>query len=253
MGITPGSAEQRFPGFDVLDQAHTWDSVTAGLVLGRLGPVQPLRFFSPEEEPTARALVDRLLAQDDDPKIPVLEVIDLRLLEHQGDGYRYENMPEDGEAWRRSVAGLDTDARAACGRPFWDIETTEQMRIVEAVNKLDDDWHGMPAARVFSLWLRYGCSAFYSHPWAFSEIGFGGPAYPRGYKNLGLNRRENWEVAERDAKDPIPWVKRVEQARQRHADALPGATSGRGIDSSQAQDGQEPAAGRGASDGDTRT
>ena len=253
MEITPGSAEPRFPGFDVLDQAHTWDSVTAGLVLGRLSPVQPLRFFSPEEEPTARALVDRLLAQDDDPKIPVLEVIDLRLLERQGDGYRYENMPEDWEAWRRSVSGLDADARAATGRPFWDIETTEQMRIVEAVHELDDDWHGMPAARVFSLWLRYACSAFYSHPWAFSEIGFGGPAYPRGYKNLGLNRRENWEVAERDAKDPIPWVKRVEQARQRHADALPGAASRRGIDSSQTQDGQEPAAGLEASDGDART
>jgi hypothetical protein len=253
MGITPGSAEQRFPGFDVLDQAHTWDGVTTGLVLGRLGPVQPLRFFSPDEEPTARALVDRLLAQDDDPKIPVLEVIDLRLLERQGDGYRYENMPEDWEAWRRSVFGLDTDARAACGRPFWDIETTEQMRIVEAVHELDDDWHGMPAARVFSLWLRYACSAFYSHPWAFNEIGFGGPAYPRGYKNLGLNRRENWEVAERDAKDPVPWVKRVEQARQRHADALAGAASRRGIDSSQTQDGQEPAAGLEASDGDART
>ena len=28
-------------------------------------------------------------------------------------------------------------------------------------------------------------SAFYSHPWAWNEIGFGGPAYPRGYARLG--------------------------------------------------------------------
>ena len=75
MGTTPGSAEQRFPGFDVLAQAHTWDSVTTGVVLSRLTPVQPVGFFSPEEEPTARALVDRLLGQEDDPKIPVLEMI----------------------------------------------------------------------------------------------------------------------------------------------------------------------------------
>ena len=230
MSTTPGSAEERFLGFDVLDQAHTWDSVTTGVVLGRLGPVQPIRFFSPEEEPTARALLDRLLAQDDDPKIPVLEMIDMRLLERQGDGYRYENMPEDWEAWRRSIAGLDADARANYGQPFWDITATKQMQIIEAVQALDGDWHGMPAPLVFSLWLRYACSAFYSHPWAFNEIGFGGPAYPRGYKNLGVDRRENWEVAERTARDPVPWVKQAEEARHRHDDALAAGDSEKDTD-----------------------
>ena len=28
----------RFPGFDVLDEVHRWDEVTAGVVLGRLRP-----------------------------------------------------------------------------------------------------------------------------------------------------------------------------------------------------------------------
>jgi hypothetical protein len=232
MGTTPGAAEQRFPGFDVLAQAHTWDTVTTRVVLSRLGPVQPVGFFSPEEEPTARALVDRLLGQDDDPKIPVLEMIDLRLLERQGDGYRYEDLPEDGQAWRRSVAGLDADARAAYGQPFWDVTASAQMQIIEEVRKVEGDWHGMPASRVFSLWLRYACSAFYSHPWAFNEIGYGGPAYPRGYKNLGLDRRENWEVAERDAKDPVSWETRAEGARRRHAEFLAGGLSGEDNDES---------------------
>jgi hypothetical protein len=236
MGTTPGSAEQRFPGFDVLAQAHTWDRVTTRVVLSRLGPVQPVEFFSSEEEPTARALVDRLLGQDDDPKIPVLEMIDQRLLERRGDGYRYEDMPEDWDAWRRSVAALDADARATYGQPFWDVTATAQMQIIEEVRKLEGDWHGMPAARVFSLWLRYACSAFYSHPWAFNEIGFGGPAYPRGYKNLGLNRRENWEVAERDAEDPVPWAERTEDVRRRHTEALAGSFSGEDTDEPRTHD-----------------
>ena len=63
--------------------------------------------------------------------------------------------------------------------------------------------------------MRYACTAFYSHPWAWNEIGFGGPAYPTGYKNLGVERREPWEVAERDATDPVPWARRVERARDR--------------------------------------
>ena len=52
--------------------------------------------------------------------------------------------------------------------------------------------------------MRYACTAFYSHPWAWNEIGFGGPAYPRGYKNIGLDRREPWEGPEVGAHDPKP-------------------------------------------------
>lgn len=55
----------------------------------------------------------------------------------------------------------------------------------------------MTASQVWSLWTRYGCTAFYAHPLAWNEIGFDGPAYPRGYKNLGVDRLEGIEV--RDA------------------------------------------------------
>ena len=67
----------------------------------------------------------------------------------------------------------------------------------------------MPAKHVWSLWTRYACAAFYSHPWAWNEIGFGGPAYPRGYKNIGVDEREPWEVPKRPRVDPEP----IESAR----------------------------------------
>jgi len=87
---------------------------------------------------------------------------------------------------------------------------------MSGVFRTGDRWHHLPAARVWSLWMRYACAAFYSHPWAWNEIGFGGPAYPRGYANLGLDAREHWEVREVDARDPVPWAERVEAARRRH-------------------------------------
>jgi hypothetical protein len=203
MGTTPGFAEQHFPGFDVLDQSRTWDLVTSGVVLSRLGPPAPLRFFSYAQEPTARALVDRLLAQDSDPRVPVIEMIDQRLVERQGDGYRYKDMPDDWEAWSASIDALDADAHERAGRPFSDLERTDQIELVEHVRAVEGTWHRLPASRLFALWMRYACDAFYSHPWSWNEIGFGGPAYPRGYKNLGLGRREAWEVAERHPLDPV--------------------------------------------------
>jgi hypothetical protein len=79
-GTTPGD-QGRFAGYDVLAQLSTWDEVTAGVVLRRLGPPQPLRFFSPAEQATATALLDHLLDQWDEPKVPVLAMIDQRLVE----------------------------------------------------------------------------------------------------------------------------------------------------------------------------
>ncbi len=167
-----------------------------------------------------RQLLDRLLAQDNDPRVPVFEVIDQRLADRQGDGYRYEDMPEDPEAWRRSVAALESDAHAAVGICFADLDPQGQRDIIERVRLCEGEWHGLPAKRVFSLWMRYACGAFYAHPWAWNEIGFGGPAYPTGYKHLALDGRENWEVRERDAEDPLPWVTRAEAAKKRHASGL---------------------------------
>ncbi len=38
--------------------------------------------------------------------------------------------------------------------------------------------------------------AYYAHPTAWSEIGWGGPASPRGYVRLDSNERDPWEAAE---------------------------------------------------------
>lgn len=216
MAALPGGSESRFPGFDVLDEAGAWDEVTRETVLARCGPLGSLRFFSSIEEPTARALVDLLMGQGEPPRVPVLELIDQRLATGQGDGYRYSDLPEDPAAWRSSLANLDDEAADRHGRPFAALEREDQAALLEAIRELDGSWRGLPAKRIFGLWVRYACSAFYSHPLAWNEIGFPGPAYPRGYANLGLGRREHFEVEERDASDPVPWTARAEAARARH-------------------------------------
>ncbi len=215
-GATPGGSDH-FPGFDVVGRSGSWDPVTTDVVLARLGPPPPLRFFTPTEEAAARPLLDRLLAQDDEPKVPVFELIDARLAEREIDGWRYADMPDDGDAWKQTMHALDDDASdRSPGCVFATLGRQPQLELLESI-RTAEHWHGLPAGRVWSLWMRYACAAFYSHPWAWNEIGFGGPAYPTGYKNLGVDGREGWEVAERDALDPEPWARRLEAARRRHA------------------------------------
>ena len=124
-------------------------------------------------------------------------------------------MADDTEAWHRSLGALDEEAADRFGRRFAQLSLDPQGQLVQAVQDADR-WHGFVASHLWSLWTRYACAAFYSHPWAWNEIGFGGPAYPRGYKNLGVGRLEPWERRETGAVDPVPWARRVEAAKRAH-------------------------------------
>jgi hypothetical protein len=68
-------------------------------------------------------------------------------------------------------------------------------------------WDELPPKKAWSVVTRAILSAFYSHPWAWNEIGFGGPAYPRGYARFGVGQREEWEGAAATDVDPVPEVK----------------------------------------------
>ncbi|MFD1213298.1 gluconate 2-dehydrogenase subunit 3 family protein [Arthrobacter sp. GCM10027362] len=200
-GFTPGG---RYPGFSTLAQARHWDPATAAVVMARLGRPADIRFFTPAEEAVARALFDQLLDQHAEPRVPVVNLVDARLAEEETDGWHYEDMPRDGEAWKASLAALDQEAHARWDRGFAEVSRIRQARLLHEIQELHNgQWHGFPADRLWSLWTRYACTAFYAHPWAWDEIGFAGPAYPRGYKNLGVDRLEPFEVRDtRPNEDP---------------------------------------------------
>jgi hypothetical protein len=203
----PGAAG-RFPGFGALSQVRHWDDVTAAVVTARVGPPPDVKFFTKSEESCARALLNLLTGQnepDDALAIPVLEMIDARLEAGETDGWRYADMPEDGQAWRDTLSYLDADADRRCGTLFADAPKADQKALIQAVQELKSaDWHGLPAAHVWSLWTRYACTAFYAHPFAWSEIGFPGPAYPRGYKNVGVGKLEPFEAGDaQPSEDPV--------------------------------------------------
>jgi Gluconate 2-dehydrogenase subunit 3 len=221
-GRTPNSTTPRFPGFDVLDEVERWDAVTAGVVLARLAPPPEPSVFTQAQQATAEALCDQLLAQHEEPRIPVAALIDVRLAAGETDGWHFADLPPDVEAWQQTLGFLDEDAGEIAGVTFGELSLPQQAGCVSSVQQRGkQSWHGFPAHQVWSLWTRYACAAFYSHPWAWNEIGFPGPAYPRGYKNLGLDAREGFETTDAMNTDPVPWAARAEAAKQRQAASLP--------------------------------
>ena len=203
-GITPQMAG-RYPDFNVLDQLGHWDEATRRVVLERVERVPPIRFFTRAEVATLGSFCDAVMAQDREPKIPVLNMVDAKLFAGQLDGFQHADMPDDRETWRLAAKGLDAVARQHGCDDFPSASQEVQEKIVGAFHKGElrgEVWDELNPSQAWSVLMRSVLSAFYSHPWAWNEIGFGGPAYPRGYARFGLGQREEWEGApafERDA------------------------------------------------------
>ncbi|HZE03584.1 MAG TPA: gluconate 2-dehydrogenase subunit 3 family protein [Solirubrobacteraceae bacterium] len=206
-GITPQMIG-RYPDFDVLASEASWDETTKNVVKQRLAQHGPLRFFTPEEEPALRAFCDVTTAQDAEPRIPLAEMVDAKFADGKLDGYRYDDMPEDPQTWRLVLRGLDEQARDAGASGFADLALEDQQRIVQAFSQGElsgGAFDELNVTRAWSVCMRAILSEFYSHPWAWNEIGFGGPAYPRGYMRLGQGMEvlEPFERPGASDRDPV--------------------------------------------------
>jgi Gluconate 2-dehydrogenase subunit 3 len=205
----------RYPDYDVMENAENWDEATRRVVEGRLQPSGQLRFFTAQEEPTVRALCDVVTAQDAEPRVPVAEMVDEKLATGRLDGYRYANMPRDTDTWRLVLRGLDETAAGRYGRdsfPACDLQAQEAIVAALAAGSLSGGaWDELDCARAFSVCVRAIVAAFYSHPWAWNEIGYGGPAYPEGYMRLGpTSVLEPHERPGATAEDPVRVARELE-------------------------------------------
>lgn len=224
-----------YPGHSTLAQQDFWDEATRALVLARVHEVPPLRFFSPYEQPTARALFDRVLPQEDRDeahRIPILNYVDERLYERRLDGYRFEDMPDEPWAHRLGLRGVEAIARHLHGRRFDELDAVSQEEILASIRDGRPAaghfiWEQMNVRHYWNLVVQDAATAYYAHPWAWDEIGFGGPAYPRGYMRLERGMREPWEVDERRYDWEPPAGTRSAELRDPHHE-LSGAYHGQG-------------------------
>ena len=152
-----------------------------------------------------------VMAQDREPKIPVLNMVDAKLFAGHLDGFRYADMPDDRETWRLAALGLDAAARQHGSTEFASAPWEVQRQVVDAFSQGQlhgEAWDELNPKRAWSVVMRAVLSTFYSHPWAWNEIGFGGPAYPRGYARFGVGQRESWEGAPAFEEDPVQDARR---------------------------------------------
>lgn len=200
--ITPG----RYPGYDVMSKRDgpSWNDKTREVIDARLATPDQPSFFSEAEWRTLKALCSRVMPQPGArPLVPIAAYVDRGLSEGKTKGYRLAGMPQPAEAWRRALAALDEVADRQYGRLFATLTEQDQDALLTRMADGSfeaDAMRGMPPETFWTSHVIHDVvGSYYAHPAAWSEIGWAGPASPRGYVRLGLDRRDAWEPAEAGA------------------------------------------------------
>lgn len=140
------------------------------------------RTLAPEPFATLVALVDRLRPPYPRPTAREIALrIDRRLTDGTGDGWRYDALPPDPEAYAKGLAALAQEGPLDDGliRRLQRGETTAEWP-VSPVRFLQD---------LLSEVVTYA----YSQPEVQDAIGYVGYADAKGWHDIGLGQKEEWE------------------------------------------------------------
>lgn len=198
--------ESLYPDYDVLEKwnSPSWNEQTRAVVAERLGHVPSREFLDVLQYATLEAVCDRVLPQPERSvreKVPIAPWIDQKLKCNETTGTRYVPLPRLQDCWRQSLDAIEAEAQHRFHRSFHALDPAEQDIILHAMNDGEvqaPNWgKQLPAQMVLrKVLLPDIVTIYYAHPAGWSEIGFGGPASPRGYLRLGTNRHDPWEGEE---------------------------------------------------------
>jgi hypothetical protein len=154
-------------------------------------------FFDAPMFATLRAVCARLIPQPERArKIDVAVCIDKRLACDMSDGWRYNTMPPDGEAYRLGLQALNASAQELQSVDFVRLDEASANQLLHLVRDNQApgaNWSALSPARFFEELLAEATESYYSHPLAQEEIGYAGMADADGWTRITLNDLEAWE------------------------------------------------------------
>lgn len=193
-----------YPEYNILNLVDEWDSHTKEIVLKRLGPFSKYEYFSEWELLILRAVIKNIIFENRDEIIDwIVFHLDNKMTSGIGEDQRKTGLPPEDMLFREGLAAIDLSARHKYDKGFTELDEDKQFALISGLQlgqlpKLSQ-WSRVPQKELFKKLLLEIVSAYYSHPEVWSEIGYGGPAYPRGYVRVEYGLTDPWE-ARRDGK-----------------------------------------------------
>ncbi|SEU03959.1 gluconate 2-dehydrogenase subunit 3 family protein [Hymenobacter actinosclerus] len=159
------------------------------------------QFFDADTYRLLQAVAARIYPQPDrETPIALAPGVDARLLKGDADGWRYDSMPPDREAYRLGLGGINQAAQAQFQQSFLELDAPRQdqiMALLAAAEAPGENWRQLPQDRFFEEMLAELTEIYYAHPLAQEEIGYVGMADVPGWQRIALNELEPREPEER--------------------------------------------------------
>ncbi|WP_409343923.1 gluconate 2-dehydrogenase subunit 3 family protein [Paenibacillus sp. MBLB4367] len=184
--------------YDVMKEKPNWDSHTQTIVSSRLLRESEHPFLTLEEAELLRSICT-LLVDDTRGDIiqNVIDHIDDTLFRSIGEGQRKAGVPDERSLVRLGLKSIEDYTLATYANHFYALEENVQLQYMadwsEGGTETGTFWSVPPKALFLKL-LSLTVEAYYSHPQIWSEIGYGGPAYPRGYVRTAIGQTDPWEA-----------------------------------------------------------
>ena len=157
-------------------------------------------FFEPDQFRLLIAVSRQLLALPEGGlATDIAAQIDKRLAAGISNGWRYRQMPGDGELYLNGLQALDGMAATLHQAAFASLPATQQIALLHLVQSGDatgDAWNGLSPKIFFEELLAEATELFYSYPYAQNEIGYTGFADAHGWKEIGLNEEDETRVVD---------------------------------------------------------
>ena len=184
----------------LLDTPHVSEATRAAVQARLDAPAAYVpQFLAPETYTLLEAVAARLFPQPDRPEQPIARApaVDQRLAEGRADGWRYDALPPDREAYRLGLGGIQEIAQSQFQADFTTLNTEQQDAVLQALASGTPPgtiWATLDAGRFFEEMLAELTETYYAHPLAQEEIGYVGLADLPSWTKIGLNEKEDREV-----------------------------------------------------------
>lgn len=186
-----------YPNYDVLALHDEWDEHTRQIVKKRLGPFQ-FKLLTEWEVSMLKELAAHLAFEIREEILTWIAAhIDTQLGQPMGEGERKPEIPPQKELVRKGLKAIDGWAIILHGKAYLELEAQAQLNLLTDLSmgqlEVKDNWDSTRQKELLKKLAGLTIDAYYSHPWVWSEIGYGGPAYPRGYVRIELGLTDPWE------------------------------------------------------------
>ena len=190
----------RYPSFQVMDEHEEWDTHTQTIVSNRLLASEPRTVLDTDELQFLQ-LVCSALVDDDrgDVMTYVIAHVGQSLQSSTGEGQRKYGIPEQKKLILDGIQYLgELRHQAKITNPNLDEaeSLTELLSQVSKGTAAHVKWSSQLQCEWFKKMLNLTVEAYCSHPVVWSEMGYAGPAYPRGYVRGDIGRLDPWEAKE---------------------------------------------------------